>query len=123
MRTWILSTSLAVFFLVGCSGGGTGTSSPPPQTAATPTLSPAPGIFTTGQSVTLADSTTGTTIYYTTDGTTPTASSSTYTSPIPFTVDTTINAIAVAQGYTNSSVAQGLYQVARPIHSCSAEHQ
>ena len=115
MRTWILGVGLAVFFLVGCSGGGTSSPPPPPQqTAATPILSPAPGIFTTGQSVTLADSTTGTTIYYTTDGTTPTTSSSTYASPIPFTVDTTINAIAVAQGYTNSSVAQGLYQVAGP---------
>lgn len=115
MRTWILGVGLAVFFLVGCSGGGTSSPPPPPQqTAATPTLSPAPGIFTAGQSVTLADSTSGTTIYYTTDGTTPTTSSSTYTSPIPFAVDTTINAVAVAQGYTTSSVAQGLYQVAGP---------
>jgi glucosylceramidase len=67
-----------------------------------------------GQSVTLSDATAGATIYYTTDGSTPTISSTAYTSPIPFSVNLTITAIAVASGYSNSSPAQALYQVAGP---------
>lgn len=106
--------------LSGCSGGGssqTGSTTPPPQVAASPAFSPAPGIFATGQSVTLSDATTGATIYYTTDGTTPTTASSTYTAAIPFTADMTIRAIAVASGYTTSTVAQGIYQVGGPTVS------
>ena len=45
-------------------------------TAAAPTFSPAAGTYTSTQSVTISDATTGATIYYTTNGTTPTTSSS-----------------------------------------------
>jgi len=103
--------------MIGCGGSSTGTTTtppPPPLVVATPAMSPAPGTFSTGQSVTLSDATSGATIYYTTDGTTPTASSSTYTAAIPFTADTTIKAIAVASGYSMSGVAQGSYLVAGP---------
>lgn len=82
--------------------------------AAAPTLSPAPGTFAAGQSVTLADSSAGVAVYYTTDGTTPTTSSSVYSSAIPFTADMTIEATAAASGYTASPVAQGMYRVAGP---------
>jgi hypothetical protein len=117
-RTWFLGPSFAALALIGCGGSSTGTTisppPPPPLAAATPTLSPAPGTFSTGQSVTLSDTTTGATIYYTTDGTTPTASSNTYSSAVPFTADTTIEAIAVASGYTTSAAAQGVYRVSGP---------
>ena len=43
-----------------------------------PVLSPAPGTYPTAQTVTISDSTAGATIYYTTDGTTPTTSSNVY---------------------------------------------
>jgi len=108
----------ATLVLTGCGGSNSsGTSTPPPPTlptAATPTFSPAPGTFAAGQSVTLADATNGATIYYTTDGTTPTTSSSTYTSAIPFAVDMTIEALGMASGYTASTVAQGVFRVAGP---------
>ena len=55
--------------------------------------------------VSIADSTPGATIYYTTDGTTPTASSIPYLAPFLVASNVTVNAIAVATGYTNSSVA------------------
>jgi glucosylceramidase len=117
MRKVILGLSLALLPLAGCSGGsgsGGGTTPPPPQVAGSPTFSPSPGVFTTGQSVALADATTGATIYYTTDGSTPTATSSAYSAPIPFTVDMTITAIAAASGYTNSPSVKGVFQVGGP---------
>jgi uncharacterized repeat protein (TIGR02543 family) len=62
--------------------------------------------------VTLTTATTGVEIYYTTDGSTPTESSTKYTAP--FNVDTdntegetvTIKAIGIKAGYTNSAVAE-----------------
>jgi len=54
--------------------------------AAAPTFSPAPGLYTSIQaksiSVNLSDATQGATIYYTTDGSAPTTSSTVYSSPI-----------------------------------------
>lgn len=64
-----------------------------PQTAP-PTFSPGAGTYSTAQNVTLSDSTSGSTIYYTTDGSTPTTSSSVYSAPIAVTSSMTIKAIA-----------------------------
>src|SRR5205814_676676 len=84
--------------------------------AGTPELSPSGGTFTSSITVTLTDSTPGSTIYYTTDGSTPTTSSAAYTGPITVTTTQTIKAIAGAAGYTPSAVASGTYkiQVATP---------
>ena len=49
--------------------------------AATPTFSPAPGTYSAAQSVTLLDATAGASIYYTTNGTTPTVTPSELYSP------------------------------------------
>jgi hypothetical protein len=77
--------------------------------AAKPTLSPAPGGYSTAQSVKISDTSTGATIYYTTDGTTPKTSSKKYTAPITVSGTTTINAIAAASNLAPSSVASGEY--------------
>jgi hypothetical protein len=81
--------------------------------AATPTFSPAPGTYGTTQSVALADTTAGASIYYTTNGTTPTSSSTLYTpgTPIPVGSSMTIKAIAVASGFATSPVASGTYVI------------
>ena len=83
----------------------------PPPTVATPTFSPPAGSFTTAQSVMLSDTTTGAVIYYTTDGSTPTTNSAKYATALPISVTTTVNAIAVASGYTNSVIASALYTI------------
>lgn len=81
-----------------------------PQASA-PTFSPAGGTYTSAQSVTISDSTSGATIYYTTDGTTPTTSSSVYSSPINVSSTVTIEAIATASGYSTSPVSSTTYTI------------
>jgi len=78
-------------------------------TAATPTFTPSGGSYTTTQQVTIADATQGASIYYTTDGTMPTAASTPYSSAISVSSNETINAIAVASGYINSAVGSAAY--------------
>jgi len=80
--------------------------------AANPVFSPVAGSFSTPQTVTLSTTTTGASIRYTTDGTTPTVSTGTvYSDPIPVTTTTTINAIAYATGFNNSDVVSGVYKI------------
>ena len=83
-------------------------------TAAAPTFSPAAGTYSTSQAVTISDATAGTTIYYTTNGTTPTTSSSVYSGAITVSATETLEAIAVETGYTNSSVATAAYTIGSP---------
>ena len=71
---------------------------------ATPSISPVTGTYAGTQDVTISDATAGSTIYYTTDGTVPTSSSTVYTGPIPIAVTSTVNAIAVFAG-ASSGVA------------------
>jgi hypothetical protein len=90
--------------------------------AATPVLSPPGGTFGSPVQVTITDSSSGATVYYTTDGTTPTHSSTRYTAPIMVTTSKTIKAIATAPGFVTSAVASGTYtiaqqQVAPPVFS------
>ena len=54
--------------------------------------------------VAIAEATTGAIVYYTTNGTTPTTSSTKYTAPITFTASTTLKFIAVAPNYAQSAV-------------------
>lgn len=78
---------------------------------ATPTFSPEAGTYNNNQSVTIT-STAGSTIYYTTDGSTPTTSSAVYSSAISVSSDnTTIKALAVKAGYTNSDVGSATYRL------------
>jgi len=118
MRRGIVAVGMAMLWLVGCGGGsgGAGNNNPPPaQQAATPTFSPAAGTFTSAQTVTISDSTSGASIYYTTNGTTPTTSSTLYSAPIAISATTTIEAIASdAPTYTNSNVATATYTINLP---------
>ena len=87
------------------------TSGSPTQTA-TPTFNPLPGNFPAAQPVSLLDATNGAQIYYTTDGSTPIPGTSPlYVAPIQVTQNTTINAIATANGLSNSNVATGVFTI------------
>ena len=77
----------------------------------TPTFSVAAGEVDKGTTVELSCATDGATIYYTTDGTTPTASSTEYTSAITINTAQTIKAIAIKDGNANSEVASASYTV------------
>jgi hypothetical protein len=77
--------------------------------AAAPAISPASESFASSVTVTMTDSTPGTSIHYTTNGTTPTAASSVYSGPITVTATETIHAIAVAAGYLDSNVSTATY--------------
>jgi hypothetical protein len=113
---------------VGFTGGTGGLTSiqrvlswsfgPPSQsTAATPTITPAGGTYSTSQTATISDLTAGATIYYTTNGSTPTTSSTVYSSPITISSSETLQAIAVASGYSNSSVASAVFTIAPVLPS------
>ena len=80
-------------------------------TCATPTLSLAAGVYTSAQNVTISTTTEDATIYYTEDGSTPTASSTPYTGAIEVSATTTIKAIAVKEGNNNSLVASATYVI------------
>lgn len=76
-----------------------------PTTCATPTISIPAGAFVSTKNVTIACATDGASIYYTTNGDTPTTSSTAYTAPFEISATTTVKAIAVKDGLTDSEVA------------------
>jgi hypothetical protein len=80
-------------------------------TVATPTFSPSSGI--PPQTVTIASTTGGATIRYTSDGSTPTSSHGTvYSSPVSVSVPETLKAIAYEAGYLDSGVSSATYAAA-----------
>jgi hypothetical protein len=80
-------------------------------TVAKPVFTPNGNVFTAPVKVMMMDATPGALIYYTTDGTTPTAKSTLYTGPITVTSTEVIEAIGVASGYANSAVTAQNYRV------------
>ncbi|WP_339225786.1 chitobiase/beta-hexosaminidase C-terminal domain-containing protein [Paenibacillus sp. FSL H7-0357] len=85
-----------------------------------PTASPAGGEVASGTAVTLSSATSGAVIYYTTDGTTPTSSSTLYSGAITLTSATTIKAIAVKPGMTDSSVLSESYTIMAQVDAPTA---
>ena len=81
------------------------------ETVETPEFSVASGAVNSGTEVTITCATEGAKIYYTTDGTEPTASSTEYTAAISVTTAVTLKAIAVKSGMNNSAVASASYTI------------
>ena len=81
-----------------------------PQTA-TPVFSLAAGTYSSAISVAITDQTPGSTIYYALHGAKPTTASTKYTGPIKVTATETIEAIAVAEGYTQSAIVTAKFTI------------
>lgn len=101
----------ALAFLVSCKEKPT---DPVVQTVATPAFSPAAGSYSTAQTVTITCSTSGAAIIYTTDGSTPTASSAVYSAPLTISTSTTLKAQAYMAGWNNSAVATADFVISSP---------
>jgi glucosylceramidase len=100
----------ALLLIQSCGGGSSSNTQSPPPPALTPTFFPAAGTYNPTQ-ITLTDKTAGSTIYYTTDGSTPTVSSTPYAGPVTVSATTTVKAIAAASGFSTSAVASATYTV------------
>jgi hypothetical protein len=92
-----------------------GTAPPPPQQATPPIYSPAAGTYTGTQMVTITDTTPGSTVFYTLDGTKPgtTAGGSTfqYSTAISVASSETVTALATAPSYTTSATSSAAYVI------------
>ena len=84
-------------------------------TLPTPTFTPASGATDTLIEVAIACANTNAAIYYTTDGSTPDANATLYSTPIVLNTvgDHTIKAIAILNGWDNSEVAMATYNIYR----------
>ena len=78
---------------------------------ATPTFSPAAGTYSEEQTVTISSATSGAAIYYTTNGSTPTTSSTVYTGPITVKSTETVKAISYFPGFATSAVGSAKYTI------------
>ncbi len=80
--------------------------------AQTPVITPEGGQITADEQITITCATEGASIYYTLDGTTPSATNGTlYTEPFTISEDCTIKAIAVMEGITDSEVAEATFTI------------
>ena len=86
---------------------------PPP--VGTPTFSPPAGTYSSTQIIVLSCATSGASIYYTTDGSTPTfpitGTTQLYTTSLTVSANETIKAIGVKGGLTTSVVATAVYTI------------
>ena len=78
---------------------------------ATPTISPAGGNISDLDEITITTTTDAATIYYTTDGSTPTTASPVYSGSFTLTASATVKTMAVAAGYLDSAVASATFTI------------
>ncbi len=79
--------------------------------AVPPTFAPTAGTYSTAQNVSLSSATSDAKIYYTTDGSTPTASSNAYSGPIAVSSSETINSIAISPTLGSSNIVNSAYVI------------
>jgi chitobiase/beta-hexosaminidase-like protein/Big-like domain-containing protein len=102
-QTGAVAGSPAIAIRVASTGGGLGT-------LGAPIATPPAGAYRPGQLVTLLAAS-GTTIRYTTTGSSPTSSSPTYVAPIALARSTTLKAQAVLAGWVSSPVTTLVYDI------------
>ncbi len=83
--------------------------------AAGPVFSPTGGTYTSAQTVSISSATSGVSIHYTTDGSTPSETAGTiYSGAVSISGNTTLNAIASKAGFINSTVTSATYTITLP---------
>ena len=107
----VAGVAVAAVLALGMFSCSNGIDYPVKQTVATPAFSVESGAVNSGTSVTISCATEGAKIYYTKDGSDPTAESSVYTEAISVTPPMTLKAIAVKDGMNNSAVASASYTI------------
>lgn len=107
---YITARSLADFYQTG------GSVNPP-------TFNPPGGTYMNPVQVTISSSTTGTQIFYTTDGSNPTTSSTIYTQPVTINTTTTMKAIAHLTGQPPSPISMATYILPVNVSSISELRQ
>jgi hypothetical protein len=100
--------------------GNTVSTTVTPVTSTAPTISPAGGAISGATTVTLANSGTNHSVYYTTDGSTPTTSSTLYTGSFSVNPGTTVHAIGMwGQGANPTSYPSGYGYVPSSVVTAS----
>ena len=84
-----------------------------------PSISPSAGTYTAAQTVTLSHGTSGVTIRYTTDGSTPSPSSTAYSTPFTVSETTTVKARAFKTTFLPSDTSSATYTLRVPTPSIS----
>lgn len=92
---------------------------PDPNTVITPIITAtgtekSANVFFNTAQVSLASATSGASVYYTTDGSVPTTTSTLYSAPFNVTATATVKAIAVKAAMTTSAVAERLITIVAP---------
>jgi len=118
-----VSDQVSTWWVAGKLSATITTENAPPTAAVS--ASPDAGSVKAGTSVTLRSATPGACIAYTTDGSDPrtSATRATYTKPIVIKADATLKAVAVADGYAPSGVADLAYVLSEPFRAFAGENQ
>jgi Chitobiase/beta-hexosaminidase C-terminal domain len=115
----MISACLAMF--IGCSKDDNPVApddtviDPTKETVVAPTFSITTGTYNNPQIVSIASTTTGSSIYYTTDGSTPISSSTLFSSGITVDLSKTIKAIGIKTDMNNSSIGSSSYTINKNI--------
>ena len=89
-------------------------------TVSAPAFSPLGGTYISGQEITISSTTSGASIYYTTDGSEPTGSSTLYAGPVALAsaggiTSYTLKAVAIKSGMKASDLSTAAYAIQRAI--------
>ena len=114
----VAGVALAAVLAFGMFSCTNGIAYPVMETVATPAFSVESGAVDSETEVTITCATEGAKIYYTTDGSEPTASSTEYTATISVTPPMTLKAIAVKDGMNDSAVESASYLIIPTKATC-----
>ena len=114
----VAGVALAAVLALGMCSCSNGIDYPVKETVATPEFSVASGAVNSGTEVTITCATEDAKIYYTTNGSEPTASSTEYAGAISVTPPMTLKAIAVKSGMNDSAVASASYLIIPTKATC-----